>query len=68
MSHPNPLHDRENERTDDHPSAPRRGDSAIRKSKRRYGLKQIDKKWKGRIEQGKSMAKIMSEALRKKQK
>lgn len=34
----------------------------IFKSKRRHGLKEIDRKWKGRLEKGKALA----EALKRK--
>lgn len=40
-------------------------DKSFVKSKRRHALKEIDRKWKPKLEAGKSMAKALAETLKK---
>jgi hypothetical protein len=40
-------------------------DKSLAKSKRRHGLKMIDRKWAPRIAAGKKMASTMNEALKR---
>lgn len=63
MSHPNPSHDRENERVADSKFAPR---NSYSKSIRRHKLKEIDRKWAPRLAEGKAMAKALALANKKK--